>query len=95
VVPLLYGGGMKGKMIEAMRFGLPVVTTSTGVQGLADAVGFLSVSDQALEFGRYTSRLLANDEKWKEQSRKQLDFVKLRYSQARLWTIIQDDFQSF
>jgi len=95
VVPLLYGGGMKGKMIEAMRFGLPVVTTSTGVQGLADAAGFLSVSDQALEFGRYTSRLLANDEKWKEQSRKQLDFVKLRYSQASLWTIIQDDFQSF
>jgi GT2 family glycosyltransferase len=95
VVPLLYGGGMKGKMIEAMRFGLPVVTTSTGVQGLADAAGFLSVSDQAFEFGRYTSRLLANDEKWKEQSRKQLDFVKLKYSQASLWNIIKDDFQSF
>ena len=92
VVPLLYGGGMKGKMIEAMRFGLPVVTTSTGVQGLADAASFLSVSDQALEFGRYTSRLLANDEKWNEQSRKQLDFVKLKYSQASLWTIIKDDF---
>ncbi len=95
VVPLLYGGGMKGKMIEAMRFGLPVVTTSTGVQGLADAAGFLSVSDQALEFGRYTSRLLANDDKWNEQSRKQLDFVKLKYSQSSLWNIIKDDFQSF
>jgi glycosyltransferase involved in cell wall biosynthesis len=95
VVPLLYGGGVKGKMIETMRFGLPVVTTSTGVQGLADAAGFLSVSDQAFEFGRHTSRLLANDEKWKEQSNKQLDFVKLKYSQASLWNIIKDDFQSF
>ena len=95
VVPLLYGGGMKGKMIEAMRFGLPVVATSTGVQGLANAAIFLPVSDNALEFGRYTSRLLANDEKWSEQSRKQLDFVKLNYSQASLWNIIKDDFQSF
>ena len=91
VVPLLYGGGMKGKLIEAMRFGVPVITTSTGVQGLADATGFLSVSDQSAEFGRFTSRLLADDEKWKQQSRKQLDFVKLKFSQNSLWKIIQSD----
>ena len=91
VVPLLYGGGMKGKLIEAMRFGVPVITTSTGVQGLADATGFLSVSDQSAEFGRFTLRLLADDEKWKQQSRKQLDFVKVKFSQNSLWKIIQSD----
>jgi glycosyltransferase involved in cell wall biosynthesis len=34
VAPLRYGGGMKGKVIEAMAAGLPVVTTSIGSQGL-------------------------------------------------------------
>ena len=82
---------MKGKLIEAMRFGVPVITTSTGVQGLADATGFLSVSDQSAEFGRFTLRLLADDEKWKQQSRKQLDFVKVKFSQNSLWKIIQSD----
>jgi O-antigen biosynthesis protein len=33
IAPLRYGGGMKGKIGEAMAAGLPVVTTSTGVEG--------------------------------------------------------------
>ena len=33
VAPLRYGGGMKGKVGEAMSFGLPVVTTSYGAEG--------------------------------------------------------------
>jgi glycosyltransferase involved in cell wall biosynthesis len=33
VAPLRFGGGMKGKIGEAMSFGLPVVTTSTGIEG--------------------------------------------------------------
>jgi glycosyltransferase involved in cell wall biosynthesis len=37
VAPLRYGGGMKGKVTEALSGALPVVTTRFGVQGL-DAV---------------------------------------------------------
>ena len=33
IAPLRYGAGMKGKIGEAMSFGLPVVTTSVGVEG--------------------------------------------------------------
>jgi glycosyltransferase involved in cell wall biosynthesis len=33
VAPLRYGGGMKGKIGEAMAAGLPVVTTSAGIEG--------------------------------------------------------------
>lgn len=33
VAPLRFGGGMKGKIGEAMSIGLPVVTTSTGIEG--------------------------------------------------------------
>ena len=92
VVPLLYGGGMKGKMLESMRFGLPLVATSVGVQGMAEASNFIPVSDDAYEFARHTSMLLSDDEMWREQSLQQLDFVKLNYSQSSLWSIIQGDF---
>jgi len=34
VSPLRYGAGMKGKIGQAMAFGLPVVTTSVGAEGL-------------------------------------------------------------
>lgn len=33
VAPLRYGAGMKGKIGEAMSFGLPVVTTKVGMEG--------------------------------------------------------------
>ena len=34
IVPLRYGGGVKGKLIEAMAAGIPIVSTSIGVQGI-------------------------------------------------------------
>jgi glycosyltransferase involved in cell wall biosynthesis len=48
VAPLRYGGGMKGKVNEAMAAGLPVVTTSIGAQGLNVRNGaHLFVADKA------------------------------------------------
>jgi glycosyltransferase involved in cell wall biosynthesis len=35
VAPLRYGGGVKGKVCEALASGMPLVTTTTGSQGLA------------------------------------------------------------
>ncbi|MGC8477724.1 MAG: glycosyltransferase, partial [Acetobacteraceae bacterium] len=37
VVPLRYGAGVKGKVVEAMRLGVPVVTTPIGAEGLEGA----------------------------------------------------------
>ena len=34
IAPLRYGAGMKGKIGEAMAHGIPIVTTSVGVQGM-------------------------------------------------------------
>ncbi|MDP1678931.1 MAG: glycosyltransferase family 4 protein [Candidatus Nitrotoga sp.] len=33
IAPLRFGGGMKGKIGEAMSYGLPVVTTAIGIEG--------------------------------------------------------------
>ena len=32
VAPLRFGAGVKGKVVEAMRLGVPVVTTEVGAQ---------------------------------------------------------------
>jgi glycosyltransferase involved in cell wall biosynthesis len=39
VAPLRYGGGIKGKIGEAMSAGLPVVTTSVGTEGFGLSAG--------------------------------------------------------
>ena len=37
LAPLRFGAGLKGKLIEAMQWGIPSVTTSTGAEGIASS----------------------------------------------------------
>jgi GT2 family glycosyltransferase/SAM-dependent methyltransferase len=91
VAPLRFGGGMKGKVIEAMRFGLPCVTTSTGAQGLQDAQSFLQVSDEPATMAAKIVTLLRDDSLWERTSRMSQDFVRERFSEAALWRIVSTD----
>jgi len=51
VAPIRYGGGIKGKIGEAMAHGIPVVTTSVGAEGFGLVPGQdLLVGDSAVEF---------------------------------------------
>jgi FkbM family methyltransferase len=59
VAPLRYGAGMKGKVNEAMAFGVPVVATTFGVQGLPVVNGTHAVvADRADDFADAVIRLL-------------------------------------
>lgn len=59
IAPLRYGAGMKGKVNEAMAAGVPVVSTSFGVQGLAVTSGkHCLVADDATEFAEAVVSLL-------------------------------------
>jgi glycosyltransferase involved in cell wall biosynthesis len=64
IAPLRFGGGMKGKVVEAMASGLAVVTTSTGAQGLGAVSGrHLIVADEPEEFARSVVGLLADPDR--------------------------------
>lgn len=63
IAPLRYGAGMKGKVTEAMAAGVPVVTTSAGIQGLGVVHGeHLLVSDDGAGFATSVTELFANPE---------------------------------
>ncbi len=49
VAPLRYGAGMKGKVLEAMYYGTPILTTSIGAEGLEGNTGVM-IADSAREF---------------------------------------------
>src|SRR5439155_6908400 len=69
IAPLRFGGGMKGKIGEAMSYALPVVTTSTGIEGFDLTPGVHAlVGDNPREFANAVTRLL-RDRKYLEQVR--------------------------
>jgi GT2 family glycosyltransferase len=47
VVPLRYGAGVKGKVIEAVQHNVPLVTTPVGAEGIPDAEAVLWVAETA------------------------------------------------
>lgn len=86
VAPLRFGGGMKGKVIEAMRFGVPCVTTSTGVQGLEQTGDFLAAADTAEDFAERVLHLLDDDAAWRQSSAAGQAFVRANFTEEAQWS---------
>jgi glycosyltransferase involved in cell wall biosynthesis len=76
VCPLRIGGGIKVKIIEALRAGKAIVSTSVGVQGIDINKGLLYVSDRISDFATNVSRLLSDQELRHNQELNALKFMK-------------------
>jgi glycosyltransferase involved in cell wall biosynthesis len=81
-VPLRYGAGVKLKVVEALREGLPLVTTSVGAQGLPGLERVASVCDEPQAFADAVCRLLSDDTAWAERSAAQVQYATAAYSEA-------------
>jgi glycosyltransferase involved in cell wall biosynthesis len=89
-VPLRYGAGVKLKVVEAMREGLPLVTTPIGAQGLPDLESVVSICDEPQGFADAMCRLLTDDALWVECAAAQLGYVAARFSEAAFRSTLID-----
>ena len=81
VNPLRYGAGMKGKIGEALAWGLPVVTTSIGAEGmgLLDSQHVL-IADAPEQFAEQTVRLYRDRALWNRLSENGRMLVQRQWS---------------
>jgi|GEM_PF-231180 len=89
IAPLRFGGGMKGKVLEAMRYGLPLVTTSVGLQGLSEAEGFVYAYDGAHAFAQSIIALVTGDEEWLRRSELAQRFILERFSAETVFSVLK------
>jgi glycosyltransferase involved in cell wall biosynthesis len=79
-VPLLSGGGVRVKILEAMASGVPIVSTTIGCEGLAARAGeHLLVADTPTGFAEACARLLADDALARRLAENAYQFVLDRY----------------
>ena len=57
IVPLRYGAGVKGKVLEAMQAGVPIVTTSVGAEGIPGANSLFHIADSEMSFAKAVDEL--------------------------------------
>jgi glycosyltransferase involved in cell wall biosynthesis len=71
VVPLRFGAGVKNKTVEALQFGVPVVTTTIGAEGIDVPAGItpMIVTDDPAEFAAALVKLLTDGHEWRARRR--------------------------
>lgn len=65
IAPLLFGSGIKVKVLNSMYRGIPMVTTSLGVEGIEGLTkNHIATADNPILFAEECLSLLENKEKW-------------------------------
>ncbi|CAM3694911.1 glycosyltransferase [Cohnella lubricantis] len=91
VVPLRYGAGVKGKVVEAMFNGCPIVTTTVGSEGLKDIQGCLIEADSSNEFASEVIELYNNLEMLPIIAQRAIRYVQKHFTKTSVIEAIQED----
>ncbi|MDR6880871.1 glycosyltransferase [Bacillus sp. 3255] len=83
VIPLRYGAGVKGKTIEAMCHQTPLVTTSTGIEGLQNIRQSIEPKNTPQEFAEEIIRLYHNNSLLEHKAEQCKQYVETYYSRSR------------
>jgi glycosyltransferase involved in cell wall biosynthesis len=93
VSPLRYGAGMKGKIGQAMTYGLPVVTTSVGSEGLrlVDGENAL-VADEPAAFADAVIRVYRDEALWRSLSKNSRRHIEDNFSETAVRPLLAELF---
>jgi glycosyltransferase involved in cell wall biosynthesis len=65
IAPIRFGAGVKIKAVEAIQYGVPVVATTTGAEGIVlDEPACVAVRDDARGFADAVVRMLSDEAAW-------------------------------
>lgn len=92
VVPLRYGAGVKGKVVEAIYNGAPIVTTSVGAEGIPHVEKVLAIADQAREFADAVVKLYPDTERLLSMAKGTQAYIQEHFSVDAAWKVIEEDF---
>ncbi len=92
VVPLRFGAGVKGKVLEAIQKNLPLVTTSVGAEGIPDTASVMNIADGAEEFAATVARIDSGDASALELLQVYPQWLQTNFGKENAAKIIEEDF---
>ena len=91
VVPLRYGAGVKGKVVESAYFQIPLVTTSIGAEGIDATMGNMLVIDDADRMVEEICRVYNDYAALKEMSLAGRKLIQKYYTLEEAERVIRQD----
>lgn len=92
VVPLRYGAGVKGKVVEAIYNGAPILTTSIGAEGIPFVEEVLEIADEPEAFADKAVALYEDNERCRQLCEKTQEYIKKHFSMDGAWKVVEEDF---
>ena len=81
LAPLRFGAGLKGKLLDAMLYGTPGVTTSIGAEGMyGDLLTPGVIADTPESFAELSVAIYSNKIKWQQNAQRGVEIIKERYN---------------
>ena len=81
LAPLRFGAGLKGKLLDAMLYGTPGVTTSIGAEGMyGDLLTPGVIADTPESFAELSVAIYSDKIKWQQNAQRGVEIVKARYN---------------
>ncbi|MDD4553862.1 MAG: glycosyltransferase [Bacteroidales bacterium] len=91
--PMTDGTGMKVKLIEALAYGKPVISTSKGVSGLSKAViEQLIVTDEPSGFADWIHKLIDDDELYMKFCNISIEIFQTNFSTETAYKVLDNIF---
>lgn len=87
VVPLRFGAGVKGKVLEAIQMGVPMVTTDIGAEGIPDASDVMAIANEPQAFAKAVIHQLLGVE---EKSPAREDWIRTHFSPAAALAALEE-----
>lgn len=92
VVPLRYGAGVKGKILEALQSGVPIVTTPIGAEGLPGADRVMAIAENSGDMLSNILTLYNNPAICKRYLECYAEYIEQNFSEKKVQNIIEHDF---
>ena len=81
LAPLRFGAGLKGKLLDAMLYGTPGITTSIGAEGMYGDLPMPGViADTPESFAELSVALYSDKIKWQQNAQRGVEIIKARYN---------------
>jgi O-antigen biosynthesis protein len=87
IMPIRYGAGIKGKVLEAMYFGIPFVATSIALEGIEGIEDVIDPFNDEISFAQEVIRLLNSGEAANLAIEKCKEVISRHYTRAQALSI--------
>jgi len=94
VVPLRFGAGVKGKVVESIYYQCPMITSPVGAEGISTEEDIFEIADTDSTMAEKIIGLYQNEERLRFMAEHCVEYIERYYTKARAREVVQLDIQA-